>query len=45
MMNVTFEGINDIKIILYKDAITNYNTIDKSKDGIFYLIYRNSEKA
>lgn len=45
MINVSFEGINDMKIILYKDAVMNYKTIEKSKDGIFYLTYRNSDKA
>lgn len=45
MINVSLEGINDMKIILYKDNIMNYKTIEKSRDGIFYLVYRNSDKA
>lgn len=27
-LTVTFEGINDMKIILYKDALMNYRTIE-----------------
>lgn len=45
MIDVEFTGINDMKIILYKDTVMNYKTIDKSKDGIFYITYRNSDKA
>lgn len=28
IISVTFEGINDMKIILYKDAVMNYRTIE-----------------
>ena len=44
-INVEFTGINDMKIILFKDALMNYRTINESKDGIYYLIYRNSDYA
>ena len=44
-INVEFTGINDMKIILFKDALMNYRTIDESKDGVYYLIYRNSDYA
>lgn len=45
MIDVEFTGINDMKIILYKDTVMNYKTIEKSKDGVFYITYRNSDKA
>lgn len=44
-INVEFTGINDMKIILFKDALMNYRTINESKDGIYYLVYRNSDYA
>lgn len=44
-INVEFTGINDMKIILFKDALMNYRTINESKDGVYYLIYRNSDYA
>lgn len=34
-----------MKIILYKDALMNYRTIEESKNGVYYLIYRNSDYA
>lgn len=34
-----------MKIILFKDTVMKYKTIEKSKNGVFYLVYRNSDRA
>lgn len=34
-----------MKITLFKDNVIKFNTIEKSKDGIYYIVYRNSDFA
>lgn len=34
-----------MKITLYKDDAIKFRTIEESKNGIYYIIYRNSDYA
>lgn len=43
-LNVSFTGINNIKMILYKDRILK-NKIDVDRFNKLYITYRNSDKA
>lgn len=34
-----------MKITLFKDEAIKFKTIEESKDGIYYIIFRNSDYA